>query len=181
MNSDMEAPTARAPARVPARRSGPGRARQVVRWAKYPPRGDRGLFQANYEAGFGTVDAARHVEQSNLGRWLAVQIETPDAVECVEDIAAVDGVDVLFIGTSDLTAELGISGQMGHPKVIAAYQAVGDACKKHGKHWGIVPVDPAYADRAYDLGCRMITFGNDIFALKTGIASIKNSYKSRFG
>ena len=43
-------------------------ARQVVRWAKYPPRGDRGLFQANYEAGFGTVDAARHVEQSNLGR-----------------------------------------------------------------------------------------------------------------
>jgi 2-keto-3-deoxy-L-rhamnonate aldolase RhmA len=49
-----------------------------------------------------------------------------------------------------------------------------------GKHWGIVPVDPAFAQRCYDLGCRMITFGNDIVALKTGIAAIKQNYSSLF-
>lgn len=66
-----------------------------------------------------------------------VMLESPEAIENAEEIAEVDGVDVLFIGTSDLTAELGISGQMGHPKVIDAYQKVGDACRKHGKVLGM--------------------------------------------
>ena len=64
-------------------------------------------------------------------------LESPEAVSNADAIAAVDGVDVLFIGTSDLTAELGISGQMGHPKVIEAYQAVGEACRRHGKVLGM--------------------------------------------
>ena len=66
-----------------------------------------------------------------------VMLESPEAVRNADAIAAVPGVDVLFIGTSDLTAELGISGQMGHPKVIDAYQAVGEACRRHGKVLGM--------------------------------------------
>ncbi len=66
-----------------------------------------------------------------------VMLESPEAVSNADAIAAVPGVDVLFIGTSDLTAELGISGQMGHAKVIDAYQTVGDACRKHGKTLGM--------------------------------------------
>ena len=61
---------------------------------------------------------------------------TPEAIENAADIAQVEGVDVLFIGTSDLTASMGISGQMGHQKVIDAYQAVGEACRRHGTPLG---------------------------------------------
>src|SRR5689334_21162202 len=66
-----------------------------------------------------------------------VMVESPEAVRNADAIAAVEGVDVLFIGTSDLTAELGSYDHMGHPKVIEAYQAVGEACRRHGKVLGM--------------------------------------------
>ena len=77
-------------------------------------------------------------------------------------VAAVPGVDVLFIGTSDLTAELGISGQMGHQKVIDAYQAVGEACRKHGKTLGMGGVyDEVNAARYVGMGARFLLTGAD--------------------
>ena len=95
------------------------------------------------------------------------------ALNDAEKIAAIEGVDLLFVGPADLSQSLGVQGQRNHPKVWEGMEQVAKACKKHGKHWGVVPVDPAFADRCYELGCRMITFGNDILALKTGIAAIK--------
>jgi 2-keto-3-deoxy-L-rhamnonate aldolase RhmA len=69
---------------------------------------------------------------------------------------------VLFIGTSDLTAELGISGQMGHPKVIEAYQAVGEACRRHGKVLGMGGVyDEENATRYVAMGARFLLTGSD--------------------
>ena len=69
---------------------------------------------------------------------------------------------MLFIGTSDLTAELGISGQMGHPKVIEAYQTVGDACRKHGKTLGMGGVyDEENASRYVAMGARFLLTGSD--------------------
>jgi 4-hydroxy-2-oxoheptanedioate aldolase len=69
---------------------------------------------------------------------------------------------VLFIGTSDLTAELGIAGQMGHPKVIDAYQAVGEACRRHGKVLGMGGVyDQENAARYVAMGARFLLSGSD--------------------
>ncbi len=89
-------------------------------------------------------------------------LESPQAIHNADAIAAVAGVDVLFIGTSDLTAELGISGQMGHPKVIEAYQAVGEACRRHGKTLGMGGVyDEENAARYVDMGARFLLTGSD--------------------
>ncbi|MGC3970132.1 MAG: aldolase/citrate lyase family protein [Pirellulales bacterium] len=103
------------------------------------------------------------------------------ALNDIDAITAIDGVDLVFVGPADLSQSLGIQGQRSHQKIWDALEAVASACKRHGKHWGIVPVDPAFAQRTYDMGCRMITFGNDINALKTGIAAIKQAYSGLFG
>src|SRR5207245_11131848 len=68
---------------------------------------------------------------------IAAMIESPEAVENAESIAEVEGIDALLIGTSDLTAEMGISGQMAHDRVQDAYRRVGAACVEHGKFLGM--------------------------------------------
>ena len=91
-----------------------------------------------------------------------VMIESPEAVKNAADIAAVDGIDVLLIGTSDLSSELGIAGQMGHPKVVDAYATVGAACRKHGKVLGMGGVyDEENASRYVGMGARFVLTGSD--------------------
>ena len=91
-----------------------------------------------------------------------VMLESPEAVKNAEDIAEVDGVDVLLIGTSDLSSELGIAGQMGHQKIIDAYETVAAACRKHGKVLGMGGVyDEENASRYVGMGARFVLTGSD--------------------
>ena len=91
-----------------------------------------------------------------------VMLESPAAIKNAADIASVDGIDVLFIGTSDLSSELGVAGQMGHPKIIDAYAEVGAACRKHGKILGMGGVyEPQSMKRYIDLGAQFILTGSD--------------------
>ncbi len=112
-------------------------AKRIADASHYPPMGHRSWGGPPAVYGYqppSTVEAQAAINAEIL---TIVMLESPAAIGNADAIAAVPGVDVLFIGTSDLTAELGISGQMGHPKVIAAYQAVGDACRRHGKTLGM--------------------------------------------
>jgi 2-keto-3-deoxy-L-rhamnonate aldolase RhmA len=91
-----------------------------------------------------------------------VMIESPEAVENAHDIAAVDGIDVLLIGSFDLTSALGIAGQMGHRKLIEAYEEVGKACAKHGKVLGMGGINgDEDSERYIGMGSRFITTGSD--------------------
>ena len=99
-------------------------------------------------------------------------IETPEAVANAEAIAAVPGVDVLMFGTSDLTATMGIPGQIGHPDVRKAYEAVGAACAKHGKFMGMGGVyDEKVAPDYIKLGARFILSGSDHSFLMAGASA----------
>ena len=91
--------------------------KQSVQWAKYPPVGTRGAFTGNAETRYGKIGLATHIENANRDRWLSVQIETPEAVDIVDKIAATDGVDWLFVGPADLSVTLGVPGDFMHPKV----------------------------------------------------------------
>ena len=156
-------------------------AKQIVSWAKYPPRGVRGLFQANYEAGYGTIDVTQHVERSNRERWLSIQIETPEAVECVEQIAAVDGVDWLFVGPGDLACTLGVPGQALHPRALAAYGRVAEACRRAGKPWGTLARSPEHAAKCRELGCQLFSLVGDMDLVHRGFAATKKIYADFFG
>jgi 2-keto-3-deoxy-L-rhamnonate aldolase RhmA len=104
-----------------------------------------------------------------------VMIESPEGVRNADAIASVDGIDVLLIGSFDLTSELGIPGQMGHQKLIDAYQAVADACRRHGKALGMGGInDDENARRYIAMGSRFLSSGNDhSFIISGSIARAK--------
>ena len=154
--------------------------KEAVQWAKYPPLGVRGLYQGNYEARYGGIDAATHIEQANRDRWTLIQIETAEAVDCVEQIAAVEGVDCLFVGPSDLACTLGVPGQPMHAKCIAALEKVAAATKAAGKSWGILPASPEHAAVSRDLGCRLFSFSADTDVFRRGIRSVQETFADFF-
>ena len=137
-------------------------AKRIADAFHYPPMGHRSWGGPPAVYGYRPPATAEAQAAINAEILTVVMLESPEAVANANAIAAVDGVDVLFIGTSDLTAELGISGRMGHPKVVEAYQAVGDACRKHGKTLGTGGVyDEENAARYVALGARFLLTGTD--------------------
>ncbi|HEY0185576.1 MAG TPA: aldolase/citrate lyase family protein [Rhodopila sp.] len=137
-------------------------ARRIADAFHYPPMGHRSWGGPPAIYGYQPPATAEAQAAINAEILTIVMLESPEAVRNADAIAAVAGVDVLFIGTSDLTAELGISGQMGHPKVVDAYQAVGDACRRHGKVLGMGGVyDEDNAARYFAMGARFVLSGSD--------------------
>jgi 2-dehydro-3-deoxyglucarate aldolase/4-hydroxy-2-oxoheptanedioate aldolase len=146
-------------------------AEQVVRWAKFPPRGRRGLNSGNWDGCYGLTPLADYVVQTNRDTFVAIQIENEDALENIEAIAAVPDVDLLFIGPSDLSSFLGVVGQFAHPLCLAAYDRIARACASAGKAWGIVPVGADLTRQLLVRGCRFLSLGNDVDTLHLGIAA----------
>jgi 4-hydroxy-2-oxoheptanedioate aldolase len=155
-------------------------AEKFVSWAKFAPRGVRGVNTQGADAHFTMKPAADMARDANRDHFVAIQIETLGALEQVDQIAAIDGVDLLFVGPADLSASLGVLGQADHPTVWSAIERVAAAVQARGKAWGIVPASPAYADRCAELGCRMITFGSDVLALRLGVQALKTLYAREF-
>ena len=115
-------------------------ARQVVRAMRYPPEGIRGVTPFTRPADFGR-GFPEYFASANNDLICLVQIETEEAVNNADEIAAVDGVDVLFIGPLDLTVGLGIMKQFDNPKYRAAVEKIVSACRKAGKVPGIILLD----------------------------------------
>jgi 2-keto-3-deoxy-L-rhamnonate aldolase RhmA len=140
----------------------PEEAKAVVDAYRFPPAGHRSWGGPPFAYGLGAVNQAEAQAELNAAILVVVMIETPQAVANAEAIAAVPGVDVLLFGTSDLTASMGIPGQIGHPDVRAAYATVGAACAKHGKVMGMGGVyDEKVAPDYIALGARFILGGSD--------------------
>ena len=155
-------------------------AEEFVRWTKFAPRGCRGMNTSGRDAHFTHKDAIEFAAEANREHFLAIQIETLGSLEEVDQIAAIDGVDLIFLGPADLSQALGILGQYDHPKLWEAIDRIAAACKKHGKPWGTVPAGPKFAERIHDKGCRMLSFGGDVRAMKLGVAALKKEYESLF-
>jgi 2-dehydro-3-deoxyglucarate aldolase/4-hydroxy-2-oxoheptanedioate aldolase len=153
-----------------------GEAEQVVQWAKFHPRGCRGLNTAGWDARFATIPPAKFAEQSNRESFVAIQIETAEALDQVEQIAAVDGVDLLFLGPADMSQNLGVIGDFMNPKCLAAIDRISAACSRNDKPWGVVPVNPDYATMCVEKGCRMLSVAADVRVINLGIDAVKQMY-----
>ena len=99
---------------------------------------------------------------------LFVQIETAAGVDAAAEIAAVDGVDGVFVGPSDLAASMGVLGQQTHPDVVAAVLRTFDAVRGAGKPVGVNAFDPVVADRYLDAGASFVLVGADVALLARG-------------
>lgn len=142
-------------------------ARAAVEAVRYPPRGRRGVGSAlARSARWNRVDA--YLENADDHVSLFVQIETTAGVDAAAEVAAVDGVDGVFVGPSDLAASLGLLGQQTHPDVEAAVLRTFEAVRATGKPVGVNAFDPAVADRYLAAGASFVLVGADVALLARG-------------
>jgi 4-hydroxy-2-oxoheptanedioate aldolase len=152
-------------------------ARELVRAVRYPPQGQRGV-------GSGLARSSRwtrypnYLREANDHVCLLVQVESPEALARIEEIAAVDGVDGLFIGPADLAAAMGHLGEPTHAEVRAAIEAAIGRIARAGKAPGILCVDEPLARRYLALGACFIAVGVDTTLLARTTAELAAAFKN---
>jgi len=156
--------------------SGADEAREVVRWAKFAPLGERGFDGGNPDMPYCTMDMAEYVKFANDNTWIAAQIEDQGAVDNAEAIAAVPGIDLLFFGPGDFSVLSGHPGQFNHPKSQAAIEKIAKAAKNTGKHWGMPAGSPERAKELIDMGARFVAHGADIIHIKNALEKIQKDF-----
>jgi 4-hydroxy-2-oxoheptanedioate aldolase len=139
-------------------------AREVVKAAKYPPLGERGAGGALPHLEYRSFPAAEANAAVNDATMVIVQFESAEAIEKADEIAAVEGVDMVLIGVNDMLASMGLAGQYEHAKVCDAYARTIAACRKHGKHVGVggLSTRPKLAAEFVAMGARLVSTGTDI-------------------
>lgn len=153
---------------------------QAVRWAKFHPRGERGMNGGNRDGRFGLIPPDRYVVEANERTFVGIQIETAGAIASVAEIARVPDVDLIFVGPMDISQVLGVPGDFEHPRCLETIEGIAQACKVAGKPWGVVPRGPEYAQRMADWGCQMFVLGFDVHAVHAGIRATKDRYGTFF-
>ncbi|GIW93598.1 MAG: 5-keto-4-deoxy-D-glucarate aldolase [Pirellulaceae bacterium] len=143
-------------------------AQRFGQWARFAPLGTRGLNGNGRDADYTFLPLPEFVERANRQAWVGIQIETLEALEQVDAIAALEAVDFLFVGPSDLSLALGMVGQFNEPRFREAVGRIAAAALRHGKPWGCVAPNADFAQFARDQGCRLLTIGNEVLALRHG-------------
>lgn len=148
----------------------------LVAAAKYPPNGRRGAAFSVAHDDYSGGDIVEKMRTADRETLLIAQIETAAGVRNVEEIAATEGIDVLWIGHFDLTNSLGIPGRFDDPIFVEAVEQVLAACHKHGKAPGFMAADIAAGKNLLSQGFRMLAYGGDLWlyqsALRQGIADL---------
>jgi 4-hydroxy-2-oxoheptanedioate aldolase len=139
-------------------------ARAVVAAAKFAPLGERSAAGGLPHLQYRSFPAAAANAALNDATMVVVQCETADALERIDEIVAVDGVDMILIGTNDLLQDWGLAGQYEHERVRDAYARVTAACRRHGKHVGVggLATRPNLAAEFVRLGARYVSTGTDL-------------------
>ena len=138
--------------------------------------GHRSAFGSGPRLGYAAIGQAEVCKIINDETLLMAMIETPEAVENADAIAAVPGIHVLHIGASDLSTEMGIPGQYKHERMRAAFETVAKAAKRHGKAMGVGGVRQDFEFQSWLIGSgmRYLTGGSDVgYILSAGRADVK--------
>ena len=146
--------------------------REVVRAMKFPPLGARGFDGIHAEADFGRIPPADYLAKANDENFLVVQIEEPEVVPHIDDIASTAGVDVLFVGPADLTLGLGRFGRTEDPEVLAILEKVAAACRRHGKV-AAIPCAPELVKKYHAMGFRFFNVISDFRCVSSGMKSAR--------
>lgn len=154
-------------------------ARHIVQCTRYPPLGRRGAAFGFAHDDFDCGDVASKIAAIHARTLVIAQIETTEGLADVEAIAAVDGIDALWIGQFDLTNFLGIPGAFDHPRYLDAVERVLGACRDHGKTPAFLVTDESWARDYAAKGFRLMAYGVDQLmlqdALKRGLDVLRAS------
>jgi len=145
---------------------------------RYPPHGVRGIAKINRGAGFGG-DFAVYYAHAHERLLTVIQIETIEALKNIDAIAAVDGADVLFVGPTDLSYNMGIPDQLESPAFTDALRLVADAAKRHGKAAGILLHAPTLLPKMRDFGYSFMALGSDGGGVRAGLLGFAGALKGK--
>jgi 4-hydroxy-2-oxoheptanedioate aldolase len=151
-------------------------AAEVVRWSKFAPLGERGVDGANADAPYCAAPMKHYLKKANAETLVIVQIESPRALDEVESMAKVPGVDVLMIGPADLSVLSGAPFEFDHPTMIQARHRVAAAARDAGIHWGSTSATPAHSRALVEAGARFICHGADILFVKRALEQVQQEY-----
>jgi len=156
-------------------------AREVVKWAKFHPLGERGFDGGSADNNYGQYPADGYTERANENSWIAIQIESPAALPHVEEIAAVEGVDALFFGPGDYSVLSGRPGQVKASETIAAAETVAKSAIAAGKKFATLVFDMDHARIMKDLGAQLLAHGADVVFYKNAYLKALEDYRSLRG
>jgi 4-hydroxy-2-oxoheptanedioate aldolase len=150
-------------------------ARDVARKTRFHPTGRRALDGGNADGAYCGIDTAGYTEEANRERFVVVQIEDPEPMEDLEEIAQVPGIDMLFFGPGDFSHALGMPGEIYHPKVVEARRKVAEAALCHGKFAGTVGSTENMGELVTE-GFRFINIGADVAGLMAYCKGLANKF-----
>jgi 4-hydroxy-2-oxoheptanedioate aldolase len=150
-------------------------ARRVVQMTRFHPLGLRAWDGGNADGAYGNVGAVEYFAGANAQRFVALQIEDPEPLGQLDEIAALDGVDMLFFGPGDFSQAIGEPAQWDHPRVTEARRLVAEACARHGKIAGTVG-SPANVQEYFNMGYRFVSMGADVLGLAAWYREILAGY-----
>lgn len=151
-------------------------ARELVRWGKFPPVGERGFFSASPDNPYSTMPMKDYLDQANKETILIAQIESPNAVSHTRDIAEVEGIDMLFFGPGDFSVAAGVPGEFTSAVV---QEGLAETCHQTlaaGKRFGTLVPDIHYARKMLEIGASLICYGGDLHFVRQALVEIKKNF-----
>jgi 4-hydroxy-2-oxoheptanedioate aldolase len=148
-------------------------ARDYVTAAKFPPLGERSAAGALPHLHYRSFPAAAADAAMNAATMVVVQFESEEALKNADEIVAVDGVDMVLIGSNDMLASFGLTGQYEHPRLREAYAKTIEVCRRHNKHVGVGGLSsrPDLAAQFVKMGARYVSTGTDLSFLLAACAA----------
>jgi 4-hydroxy-2-oxoheptanedioate aldolase len=148
----------------------------VIRMTRFPPIGRRAADGGNADGRFCAVPFLDYLKGANEGRFLVLQIEDPEPLRELDEIAALDGFDMLFFGPGDFSCSINAPGEWDHPLLLEARQRIVESARRHGKFAGTVS-SPAKVPELVSLGYRFISCGADVLGLSQYCRSLFEGFQ----
>ncbi len=153
-------------------------AKSIVHQTRFSPIGLRPWDGGNADGMYCRLGDREYFDFVNQNRMVIVQIEDPEPLSQLDEICALDGIDIIFFGPGDFSQAIGCPGELSHPEIQKVRKLVVDTARKHGKFAGTV-TGPATMHEYLDMGYMYLNCGSDVFALNTMCDSIMEKFNSR--
>ncbi|MCL2477982.1 MAG: aldolase/citrate lyase family protein [Treponema sp.] len=152
-------------------------AKRVIWMTRFHPIGRRALDGGNADGAYCLVDTHEYMREANRERFLMIQIEDPEAMDDLDAICSLEGIDIVFFGPGDFSQGIGDPGNFNNHKLLDARRRVAETAVKYGKYAGTVGT-PSNLKELHDLGYRFISAGADVVGLANYFKEISASFKS---
>lgn len=156
-------------------------AKEVVKWAKFAPIGSRGFDGSNVDSGYMARPMLEYLAWATSNTYVIIQIEDVGSVPLAEEIAGIEGVDMLMLGPADMSVRIGCPGELSHPVIRDAQQRIANAARNAGKQWAVTTGSPEQARSMHQAGAGLIFQGADLVMIRKALQETREAHQQLQG